>query len=161
MNIMKRANGLYVGQLATTVHDLAQSADLLGRYEFWLITSIDSEMDLHRISLATTLVERSPDCTFLGNGLLVRSPRANEINQLFSGFDELWCFKQEPVTPKPEAVTIVPPINPTRADIIAALEPWMRDTLCEIGLGDGVGLTYVTVNPDLPQVLSAFVSELE
>jgi hypothetical protein len=68
---------------------------------------------------------------------------------LFNGFDELWCFKRPPVMAKPNSLSIASPYNVETEDLPASLSSWMAETECQLALGDGIGLNFITPQEDL------------
>jgi len=72
----------------------------------------------------------------------------------FNGFDEMWFFHEQPYESKPETIPLTSdvPLQQAPSDILVS---WMRDSGCIAGLGDGIGLNYVTFSPRLAELWSS------
>ena len=79
---------------------------------------------------------------------------------MFVGFDELWCFDQAPRQPKPDDLSIVPPLQPLQPDP-TLLRSWFEASRCLLGLVVGAGLNYVTGDPSLPEVLAHMAGNIQ
>jgi hypothetical protein len=147
-----------VGWLGTNIRAVLQrDVNLISHFAFVLITSIDSAIDLPTAAVAKRIVEKHPRCGFLGKGLLVPGVDIAEIVEafdLFNGFDELWCFDSSPTAPKPEDVLIMPPLNVNNdEEAIRRVASWMMESRCTLGLGDGIGLNFVTIDETIAHIL--------
>ncbi len=119
-------------------------------------------------TIAKKIVELEDSCSFLGSSLLVGDSRIGDVaqrNNLFTHFDEIWLYKEHPVVDKPTGVSIVSPLElSTDAPSIDLLE-WFDASGCVLGLGDGIGMNYVTTSKEIVQSLSMrqreFDSEVE
>ena len=121
-----------------------------------LVTSLDSAIDISESSIGREIAEQYPECTFLGNGLVVpweALPAIAEQFNLFNGFDEIWCFEHMPEVAKPLDFCIVAPLDLSSEPAPPLLSAWMERSGCVLGLGDGVGLNYVTGDPEIPAAL--------
>lgn len=154
---MKKRDGFYLGWIDTSIgallHDEAQLAK---RFGAMLVTSIDSSRDLSQVRKAQEVVRRYPECRLLSAGLLVPSNRVAEISaavKLFTGFDEVWCFDEEPSLAKSNELSLVGPLNLETDEIPTGLTQWMRDSKCRLGLGDGIGLNFVTPDVAVAELL--------
>lgn len=158
---MKRIDGLSVGWLDASIGALAHNdATPLSRFAFLLITSIDSNPNLQGIPAAQQIVEIYPDCAFLDAGLIVPGAVLKGISErfsLFTGFDEAWCFDEEPEVGKPVDLTIVSPLNLGEDDPPQGLAAWMDTSRCKLGLGDGIGLNFATPNEEIARTLQQLV----
>ena len=94
--MMKTVNNLFVGWLDTSIGSLIRAApQLLSRYGFVLVTSVDSLTDLVGTPLYTQILHRCDRCSRLGRKFLIPGNQFEEISctlNLFNGFDEIWCF---------------------------------------------------------------------
>lgn len=143
--------------------------DLLRSFSTVLITRVDSET---KITLAWPSIAR----LVADHGVCLREQRGRLIAPLetffvmaleadfFNGFDEVWFFRQEPAgAPAVEGpITTVEALAPewearhqaavrSLCRVVAA----MRETGAALGLADGVGLAYITLDRPLAEALEA------
>jgi hypothetical protein len=129
-----------------------------------LVTCIDSTKDVK--SMMKEVIEVDEFCSFLGSGLIVGNGRilAREYN-LFYGFDEIWLYKDCPTVEKPEGVTIVSTRDLSKEDPSKELLEWFKASGCVLGLGDGIGMNYLTTSKEIVESLNIrqqeFDSEVE
>lgn len=145
---MRNVHGLSIGWVDTSIGELVRTrAEALTRFTHVLITSIDSSTDLHEVPTVQEVVGRYDGCGFLGRSLKMPAQVVSEITgtfNLFNGFDEVWWFSKEPLLPLPEGVTIVSPLDLREDELPEDLERWMAASGCNLGLGDGIGMNFVT-----------------
>ena len=105
--------------------------------DFALITSLDS--DLHPSKMLDTspeLKSLGKSVKALGSGLLIPTSSILEADvEVFYGFDEVWFFPHEDITPKPTTGWLVGPNRINQKDL-DKLGPWFVDNECS-ALGDG------------------------
>jgi hypothetical protein len=65
----------------------------------------------------------------------------------------VWLSGEAPLGPKPEGVSIVAPRN-LSDEVPNEVAEWMYRSGCVVGLGDGEGLNYVTIDEDVARQLS-------
>lgn len=137
-------DGFWANNVNTSIGDLIDAfPKLMNEFSFVLITSLDSSNELDRDKM---IRETSLPHSFLGNGVLFEAkliPELGRLDGFFSGFDEIWCYKQKITIPKPKEVYFIGPYSPTKP-ISNPVKQWMRESQCILGLGDGVGLNYIT-----------------
>ena len=129
---------------------------LLSRFAYALVTSVDSAIDLPGTAIGRAIVERHPECGFLGKGLVIPSAKLANISEefdLFHGFDEVWCFDKKPDVAKPPDFWIVSPLNLSSDAAPPQLLAWMKQSACLLGLGDGIGLNYATTDAETRRFL--------
>jgi len=68
---------------------------------------------------------------------------------LFTGLDEVWLCTRVPRLPKPATIRITADVPLVAGGVSAELVDWMDANGCLVGLGDGDGVNYVTLRPDL------------
>lgn len=145
---MQRYNNFIVGRIDTNIGSLLRSdAAVIMQFPFVMITSIDSSTDVAGIASSYGILDRFAGSSLLGCSLVVRGDQVAELSlkfNLFNGFDELWCFRESPQTPKPHGLWIVAPFNFHDEEIPPLLATWMTESGCKLGLGDGIGLNYAT-----------------
>jgi len=99
-------------------------------------------------SVAPTLARHGIDPAVVGGSVAVPTrvlPRLADDGFL-NGFDEVWLFVDAPVTDKPATAAHLTSDRPLREPPASELVEWMGAAGCVIGLGDGDGLNYVTLD---------------
>lgn len=75
--------------------------------------------------------------------------------EFFWGFDELWLFDVEPLNDVPEHLEL--PAEevclPEQFATLVALDEWMASSGAVLGLADGLGLSYVTTDGSIADLL--------
>jgi hypothetical protein len=109
-----------------------------------LITSVDSLRDLKDVSKWNAPGVLVREARVLGSAVLVSTLALIEAaaEGIFSGFDEIWMLREPPRSPPPAGAWLVGPRDANTDDMQDAIA-WMTQEPCELGLGDGVGLSYV------------------
>lgn len=151
---MVHTDGLWANSIESSIADVIdEHPELFDVFDCVLITSLDSLAELEK----DMMVQRMA-CShrFLEGGLIVagKSMRQLRVDGLFSGFDELWCYKQDVSSPKPRETHLVSPLKIT-TDIPDSVKNWMRRSQCILGLGDGIGLNYVTGDFGIAKIIEA------
>jgi hypothetical protein len=145
---MRKVNEFFVGWIDTSIGTLIQTdITVFSRFAFLMIASIDSSKDMVGIATGYRIIERYNGCSMFAGSLLVPGGQIEQISctfNLFNGFDEVWCFDEAPKFAKPTDLWIVSPLNVGQEDVPRLLVPWMRESGCRLGLGDGIGLNYAT-----------------
>jgi hypothetical protein len=148
--------GIIVGTLATSIGDFVRgNPAFLGRFPAVLITVLDSESSVQSTATASEIMKTHSECFDLQDGLVVPGPLLSKVAddfRLFTGFDELWCFRKTP-SPKPRLLSIVPPTVPSEGVLRTQFDEWMKRSDCVLGLGDGIGMNYVTTDSALASAL--------
>jgi hypothetical protein len=143
----------------TFVADLvAARPDLIERFPYLLITSLDSSPPSELPNVVQALEEHADSYRMLGTGVLLSGGATMRVvrnYELFTHFDEVWLFREEPHVPKPKTVDIVGIVPPYDASKEGGtgLAGWMHSTGCVAGFGDGFGLAYVTTDRAFVRVL--------
>lgn len=133
----------------------------LERCRTCLITSIDSDREVtdllgHRARSDRGSDPDLPSCTRLGRGVVLDMDDLAALlghNNYFTGFDEIWLFPSRPPEQLPGDVLLTSDTRILRAGASQVLARWMADARCVVGLGDGAGLNYVTLHPDVAQMI--------
>jgi len=153
---MTSNHGLIFGHLEASIPRLVREAhDVICRFDTVLITTLDSCWDLADSRVSSLILRKIPGSGVLGSGVVVPGWGLLvlvEDLRLFAGFDEVWCFNEPPLVPKPSDVSIVPPAAPELLNA-ELLRSWFEEARCVLGLGDGAGLNYVTLDVELAGVL--------
>lgn len=148
---MRKVDYLFAGWLETSIRELIRDdARLLARFGFMLVTSVDSTTDIRGLAVAKRIIDEYPSFSFLGEGLVIPGLQFVDVAEafnLFTGFDELWCFDALPNKHLWADIFLVAPLNLDREDPPPLLAKWMAESGCKLGLGDGIGCNYAT--PDL------------
>jgi hypothetical protein len=127
-------------------------AGLLARFEYVLVTSLDSDTQLSESGFGKDIASFDARCCLLGSGVLIPGSVIREANaalDLFVWFDEVWCYDSRPKIAKPDNVTIGAPLNLSEEPIPDGVHDWMLDSDCRLGVGDGIGLNFVTPDSQL------------
>lgn len=158
---MRTIDSLAVGWVDTSIEALLRNApDILARYSHVLVTSLDSTTDLPHAATARAIVQSCPSCGFLDRGLIMpvaEMPVVAEKFDPFNGFDEMWFFADRPMEDKPTGLSIVGPLNLGSDPLPLLLGAWMKKSRCQLGLGDGIGMNYVTPEPAAARLLESWV----
>jgi hypothetical protein len=141
---------MYYGWLEDAIWALAKDkCEGLRRFPYCLITCVDSNPD---VKFMDGIFTRETSCSVYGNGLLVRDAQIVEIGErynLFNPFDEMWLFENPPTQEKPDTFSIVAPLDLNKDPLPQGLLEWFNASGCVLGLGDGIGLNYVTANKSI------------
>ena len=130
------------GWIDNTIHDFVEHFPFEStELNFALITCLDSEPN------PSTLLAKSPElqaiadkATIVGTGILLP---VGSLADLFFGFDEVWFFPSDQIEPKPDLISIVGPRKIDKAKVDKICD-WLQRNDCLLGLGDGVGLNFIT-----------------
>ena len=157
---------MYYGWLQDKIWQLKRSNwYFLSELPWCLVTCIDSEEDMESSMTAKKMVESKRFCSFLGSGLLVGEGMIGDVGGeqgLFSGFDEIWLYRDRPTVEKPKEVSIIPPPHYLSKDPPSKeLLEWFNASGCILGLGDGVGMNYVTISKEIVESLDTRQREFE
>jgi hypothetical protein len=156
--MMRKINHLTVGWLEGSLKLLLdKDVALFGRFPVTLLTSVDSTTALSSSAIGQVIIERHPRCKFLGDGIVIPDSLIIDFVKsfdLFHGFDEAWLFEAEPSLPKPKEGWLVAPLNLNCNELTPTISSWMQETACKLGLGDGIGLNYVTSDEKSPAILN-------
>lgn len=110
--------------------------------------------------IAREVIARYPACTTASNGLLVPGALVCDIDQalgLFTGFDEVWCFRDAQLSAKLNAVSVLPPPDLEPDAVPADVLEFMVESHCMLALGDGFGMNYVTPDRTIERELQELV----
>jgi hypothetical protein len=121
---------------------LLQVSPLAGAW--CLITVLDSSGDVATMADVLSPLARSRvDVQRVGRDIAVPLEQLKEelLEDLFTGFDEVWLCRSRPVSGKTLDVRITSDYEPSAVPRELAI--WMDAEQCAIGLGDGVGLVVV------------------
>ena len=127
-------------------------------FPFALITSLDSSPPTSLANVRQALKEHVDEFREVGSGILLSGQQAVLLARrylLFTHFDEVWLCREAPMEPKPEGVRIVAPCNLSEV-VPSEVADWMWRSGCVVGLGDGEGLNYVTVDEGVARQLSEY-----
>lgn len=153
---MNKIDNIWVGWIEASISLLVKDfAELIGRFKYVLITSVDSSRDLQNLRTVKQIVRQFKDCRFLDGGLVVSEKAFFEIVKaynLFNGFDEIWLFAYSPSIKLPSDVWITGPLDITK-EAPKGLVEWMISSGCLLGLGDGIGLNFATSDKTIARLL--------
>jgi len=122
------------------------------------ISCVDSTPDVYSSPMLHEFMDRAADAgdaERVGQGVAVRGAllRSMLAGHFFNGFDEVWLCHDLPQTPKPEEV-ILTSERPAYRQGLARVQPWLQANRCLVGLGDGDGLNFVTLEPSVASQLT-------
>lgn len=131
------------GWMNASVRDFVKRLPSNASTQYALITCLDSDIN-PRALFEQGKLPVLEDAVIVGDGILVPTEVLlhSPGNELLHGFDELWFFPSQLVTPKPSGVWIVGPSRIKRKKV-HALGDWMLETSCSLAIGDGEGLNYI------------------
>ena len=138
---------------------VADSPEFMESFPFALITSLDSSPPTSLTNVRRALAEHvDEEFREVGSGVLLSGQQTVLLARkylLFTHFDEVWLFREAPMEPKPEGVRIVAPYNLSE-EVPTEVANWVRRSGCIVGLGDGDGLNYVTVDERVARQLADY-----
>src|SRR5918995_756397 len=137
---------------------VAECPEFVESFPFALITSLDSSPPTSLANVLRALAEHVGEFREVGSGVLLSGRQTVLLARkylLFTHFDEVWLFREAPIEPKPKGVSIVAPSNLSEG-VPTEVAGWMWRSGCIVGLGDGEGLNYVTVDEGLARQLSEY-----
>ena len=144
---------LYSGWVEANIHLLLHDhPQLIGNFPWALVTSLDSSLDIPAMPSVQKALEKTATKSFeLGKSLVVSGSDLVEMEtsyELFFGFDELWLFREYPIQLDLPGAWIVAPRDLSEG-IPSQVEEWTLESRCVLGLGDGIGLNYITVDEEI------------
>jgi len=153
-------NEIWVGCVDSSIATLLEIApEIIAPYSHALVTSIDSERDLQNLEILKKSTHGIMQYEFLDNNLLLsREAFLTMLTtyDLFNGFDEIWFFLTKPSVKLPSGLWITGPLEIVN-DIPAGLIEWMKESGCVLGLGDGIGLNYITRKDTIAEKIEEFL----
>jgi hypothetical protein len=158
---MREVRGCYVDNLRSSIGSLLRAhPDALAQFEFVVVTSLDSSVAVGDLPVVRAIARRDPSCMIQDGYLVVRGARAGEISNrenLFMGFDEVWCFDTHPATlgSLGGGGALVAPLDLSVDAVPERVLRWMKFSGCLLGLGDGVGLNLITPSAQLARRLES------
>jgi hypothetical protein len=120
-----------------------------------LISVVDSSPKVAELASLLPLLDRlEASYRTLGDGVVIDGDVLVKLindHGFFNGFDELWLFGKSPEVGKPEAIPLTSDVR-LETEPPSVLVDWMRENDGVAGLGDGIGLNFVTFRPALAQL---------
>lgn len=152
----KKVNDIWIGHINTSIEYLTEDLpEFISRFPYILVTSIDSSRDLQKLKTMKEIVHKFSACIFVDGSLLIPHNDFSELmnkQHIFNGFDEIWLFPSPPLKNVPDELWITGP-RKIVDDIPAGLDEWMKRSGCILGMGDGIGLNYVTTEAHIAEIL--------
>lgn len=119
-----------------------------------LIAMVDSTPASDVADLVPMLRSMGENHSELGLGIVVLGRTflaLVEEEGFFNGFDEIWSFRERPTKAKPDEVRLISDRR-LNNEVPTEMDDWLLGSDLVIGLGDGVGLNYVTPHPRLAEL---------
>jgi hypothetical protein len=144
---MISARDYVAGWLDSSINEFLKAvpADALS-VKYALVTCLDSNLEPKSLlRKSSNIWGLSKEFRPLGKALLVPTAAlvsANLKSRLFFGFDEVWFFPNDKITPKPPSAWLVGPARIAQ-EKLDRLDAWMSDNSCSLALGDGEGLNFI------------------
>jgi len=155
---MKKTQGFWFNRIEGSVSSFV---DNIAKWEkffnYILVVTIDSSHILTELPVIQKAIEKGFDITFFDSKIILTNEEIREINKdfaLFNGFDEIYCFLEKPRVLLPRNVFLTGPIE-IENRIPDDLEQWMLNNNCVLGLGDGIGLNYITTEKALAEIFES------
>ena len=151
---MKTLNGLHCGWISLSIVEvLKMSPSLIGDDMLIQITSLDSQTNVAKLyNYISNFGANATEYYFSESSLLLTGKTIKQLNDnydFFVGFDELWCFSEKPIFPKPNDDWLTGPFNISEDTISSQLIEWFCKSKCVLGMGDGIGLNYITSDVEI------------
>jgi hypothetical protein len=139
---------------------IAAEPEFLADCRHCLITSVDSSVtDLAELpGLVRFFRATGHPRTRLGDGVVTTSEALVDLvtGDFFGGFDELWLFPERPTLPRPDGAGLT--VSGLPFDRFPEAAEWMAATGCVVGLGDGTGLAYATLDARVAGLVAGLVA---
>jgi len=140
---------------------LAGMHEVIAQFPYVVLSCLDSARSVASLpSIQSFAASRGLSRDVLGEDLLLDGPRfqllATDENFL-TGFDEVWFCQQRPYVESPRGFVLTSD-RPIQGSPPQAVRAWMTDADCELALGDGDGLNYITSSLGLARLLKAAVA---
>ncbi|UCD00240.1 MAG: hypothetical protein JSW66_10225 [Phycisphaerales bacterium] len=150
---------MYYGWVEDKICALAKADWAVFRKLPWcLVTCIESSHKVKSKMQAGQVAAWEGVCSFLGDGLVVGEGKILELARAcnwFNGFDEIWFYEERPAVEKPKAISIIPPpVDLTAVVPSRELLEWIEVSGCVLGLGDGIGMNYITPSKEIAESLT-------
>jgi len=156
---------MYYGWLQDSIRDLVESYWRVFRdAPYALVTCIDSSDDVRSLTTSRAIVQLEESSDFLDSSLLFSGGKIIDLARrydLFNGFDEIWLYRKRPVVGKPHGFSIVSPLDLNTERPPGELLDWFTTSGCVLGLGDGIGMNYLTDSKDLVEWLNSRQREFD
>jgi len=143
---MRKIDGFIAGHLNGSIRELLNMTQGWLMHQPWaVITSVDSLRDLYDLSTWKAPGPIAREARPLGSAIFVRTNALVEAaaQGALSGFDEVWFCREPPIAPPPKEAGLVGPRD-VESEVVREALDWMAAESCEVGLGDGIGLNYLT-----------------
>lgn len=155
---------MYAGNVDIEIGELIRfQPGFFARFNQILISRLDSVREIASARIGAAVLRQFPECTAVGHDLLVPARAIGHIDHelgLFFGFDEIWCFEQHIMMPKPSRISILPPPPLGPESIPPEALAWMTASTCTFALADGFGMNFVALNVETATALKHVVSDL-
>jgi len=130
--------------------------EVLSQFPYSIISSIDSNRNPIDLITDKEIAKTISNFKDISKQLSILTKDLKKLLQefdLFNGFDEIWFFSEIPKNPIPQAFWITGP-REIQTDFPTGLLEWMEINHCGLGLGDGIGMNYVTIYSNISEYMN-------
>lgn len=142
-----------------TVRDWLEShVERLTSLPYILIASVDSDRTTATMPWVLNRSKADPNWALSLTPLVISGASLVGLlgdSNLFTGFDELWILREVPAIAPPDAAYLVAPRDFAEEVPVSILQ-WVEDSQCRLGVGDGDGLNFVSLDLPLARSLDLF-----
>ncbi|MBX3485907.1 hypothetical protein [Phenylobacterium sp.] len=156
---MRFVDSIYYGRVDGTVLDVIASGslDLFG-ISHVQITSLDSVSNVAQSVPAKRLSATSSNIIPLSGSLVIPLrdlQNCKILDDIFVGFDEIWCYSVVPTERPNESANLVGPLDLAFDELSGQRIDCFKRLGCISAFGDGFGLNYITLNDDLAKIIES------
>jgi len=155
---MKKIRGFWINRIEGSVNSFVDNiANWEECFNYVLVVTIDSSHILTELPAIQKGIEKGFDITFFDSKIILTNEVIRKVNKefsLFNGFDEIYCFLEKPKALSPKKAFLTGPTE-IENKIPDDLEQWMLNNNCLLGLGDGIGLNYITTEKAIAEIFES------
>jgi len=156
--MMKRIRDFWINRIESSVSDFVDNITNWEEFfNYILVVTIDSSHVLTELPAIQKGIEKGFDITSFDSKIILTNETIRKMNKefsLFNGFDEIYCFPERPKALSPRKAFLTGPIK-IENKIPDDLEQWMLNNNCLLGLGDGIGLNYITTEKAIAEIFES------
>lgn len=152
---MRYINEYYYNHVELNINIILNKLNyFIDTYMFIYISSIDSTRNLFSLTTINNISNKY-QLYKLGKGIILNINELEtiaNIYNIFNGFDEVWFLNTKPLIELPDELNIISSSDITET-IPNNIVSWMTKNNCQLGLGDGIGLNYITINKNIANMI--------